>query len=174
MYCDDELKICFYEQANLHISSLNEKFREKCVIKEETKNKIINCLRGNSTTTTEFDSRFTSWCRNSFVMCDIGPETFLCDIKSKKPVLLYEDMYEVYKNAHIEAAHAGRDKCLDALSVNYSWFNRKLLQIYLKNCSSCQQRKSIKRPTVSKPIIALGMKCSSVDFCIVFTWRTGS
>ncbi|CAF0929775.1 unnamed protein product [Adineta ricciae] len=155
MDCDDELKKWFYEQANLHISSLNIRFREKCVIKEAMKNKIMNCLRENAITTDDFDSRFTSWCRNSFMVCDIGSERFLCDMKSKKPVLLYENMYEVYKKIHIETAHAGRDKCLDALSINYSWFNRELLQICLKSCSSCQQRKSIKRPTVSKPIIAL-------------------
>ena len=118
--------------------------------------KIITCLRNNSLSTKEFDSRFISWCRNSFVLQDIGVRIFLCDIKTGKPVLLYENMYDIFKKIHYETAHAGRDKCLDNLSINYSWYNRDLLQIFLKNCSSCQKRKSIKRPVVSKPIIALG------------------
>ncbi|CAF1176001.1 unnamed protein product [Adineta ricciae] len=84
------------------------------------KTNIMNCLRENRITTTDFDCRFASWCRNSFVANDIGGQTFLCDLKSNKPVLLYENMYEVYKKVHIESAHAGRDKCLDALSINYS------------------------------------------------------
>ena len=70
-----------------------------------------------------------------------GTKRLLCDAKSKKPVLLYESMYDVYKHTHIETAHAGRDKCLDSLSVNYSWYNRRLFELFIKNCSSCQRRK---------------------------------
>ena len=65
-------------------------------------------------------------------------------------------MYDVYKRTHIDTAHAGRDECLDYLSMNYSWYNRRLLQILIKNCSSCQKRKPIVKPMLSKPIIALG------------------
>ena len=60
-------------------------------------------------------------------------------------------MYDTYKQIHIQSAHGGRDKCLDSLSMNYSWCNRKLLELFIKNCSSCQKRKP-----VVKPIVALG------------------
>jgi hypothetical protein len=46
----------FYEQADQHISSLNMKFREKAVVRESMKNKIINCLRNSSVCTRDFDS----------------------------------------------------------------------------------------------------------------------
>ena len=39
------------------------------------KNKIVDCLRENQITTADFDSRFTSWCRNSFIEYEIDGET---------------------------------------------------------------------------------------------------
>jgi hypothetical protein len=78
---DLETRKYFYEQADQNISSLNMKFREKAVVRESTKNKIINCLRNSSVFTRDFDSRFVSWCRSSFILNDIGVQTFLCDIK---------------------------------------------------------------------------------------------
>ena len=144
-----------YELANQHISSLNDKFRKKAVITRDMNEKIVSCLR-NNLRLEESNSRFISWCRYSFVLRIIGTCHFVCDNKNRKPVLLYENMYDVYKKIHIETAHGGRDKCLDNLAVNYSWFNRHLLQIFIKNCTSCQKRKSIEKPMLSKPIIALG------------------
>jgi hypothetical protein len=152
---DNDARGHFYEQADRHIASLNIKFREKAVITRSTYEKLIACLQDDHSSR-ESDSRFPSWCRKTFAMRAIGTRHFLCDVKNGKPVLVYEDMYDVFKKIHIEAAHGGRDKCLDNLAVNYSWFNRSLLQIFLKSCSSCQKRKSILKPMLSKPIIALG------------------
>jgi hypothetical protein len=147
----------FYAQATEHLKSLNIKFREKAVITQTMNDEIIRCLLSKSPQ--EFDSRFLSWCRNSFVIQQIGLKYILCDAKTNKPVLLYEAMYDVYKSTHLEAAHAGRDKCLDSLAMNYSWYSRHLLQIFIKNCSSCQKRKPLLKPMLSKPIIALGKTC---------------
>ncbi|CAF0746951.1 unnamed protein product [Adineta steineri] len=152
---DNESRQFFYKQADQHINSINIKFQEKAVITNKMNEKIITCLQ-NNLSSTENNSRFISWCRNSFALRVIGTRQFLCDIKFGKPILLYENMYDIYKKIHTEAAHGGRDKCLDSVLINYSWFNRDLLQIFLKNCSSYQKRKSILKPILSKPIIALG------------------
>jgi hypothetical protein len=146
---DDDARFFFYEQANRYINSLNINFREKAVITRSTNEKIMRCLQKK--TLDEFNSRFISWCRNSFALRFIETHQFLCNNINGKPVLIYEDMYDAYNNIHIETAHSGREKCLDSITVNYSWFNRHLLQIFLKNCAPCGKRKSIE-----KPIIALG------------------
>lgn len=146
-------RIEFYKQANEYIQSLNIKFREKTVITQSMNDKIIDCL---SNTSSKHNARFSSWCRTSFIIQNTRNKLLLCDVITTKPVLIYESMFDVYKQTHVSTAHAGRDKCLDSLSMNYSWYNRKLLEIYIKNCSACQKRKPIVKPMLSKPIIALG------------------
>ncbi len=118
------------------------------------KKKIFRCLSNKYSE--EFDARFKSWCRMSFSIRKIGLQSILCDSKTKKPILIYEQMYDVFKEIHEGAAHGGRDKCMDSLSINYSWYNRQLLQIFINNCQACQKRQLVKIPMISKPIIALG------------------
>jgi Integrase zinc binding domain len=145
----------FYRLAREHIDSLNVKFREKAVITRALSEKITNALRNESSHETKA-GLFLRWCRQSFLLRPIGGHQVLCDIKNIKPVLLFEDMYEVYQDSHQQTAHSGRDKCQEFISANYSWFDRTLLQIFISQCSACQTRKSIKLHTVTKPIIALG------------------
>jgi hypothetical protein len=73
-----------YEESNQYIASLNEKFREKEVIKQELNDKILYCLSNKHRH--EFNSRFISWCLTTFVIQKIGMNTFLCDSKTKKRV----------------------------------------------------------------------------------------
>lgn len=35
-------------------------------------------------------------------------------------------MFDVHEQTHVSTAHAGHDKCLDSLSMNYGWYNSKL------------------------------------------------
>jgi hypothetical protein len=158
---DNDFRKKFYEESNQYIALLNEKFREKAVIKQELNDKILCCLSNKHRH--EFNSRFISWCLTTFVTEKIGMNTFLCDSKTKKLVLIFENMYDVYRQIHEETAHGGRDKCLDSLPLNYSRYNRQLLQIFINNCGPCQKRKSIEKPMLSKPIIALGKV-----YCILF------
>ena len=146
----------FYEHAKNHIDSLNPKFRDKAVITRVLNERINNVLQNKLSSTNE-NGPFSRWCRKTFVLRPIGGHQVLCDIKSMKPVLLFEDMFEVYFNSHHQTAHGGRDKCMEFISTNYSWSNRSLLQIFISQCSECQTRKSIKIPSVTKPIIALGI-----------------
>jgi len=144
----------FYELANDHIKSLNKKFREKAVITKELQTKIIECLSNSESHS--FDSHFRTWCHINFKLLNIGSQTFLSDLKTHKSVLLFENMYSVYKQVHIDTNHGGRDKCLDELSLHYSWYSRPLVQIFLKLCMPCQTRTTAKIPINSKPIIELG------------------
>lgn len=150
----DEHRKKFYELAAAHIQSLNYKFREKAVITENMKKKIFRCFSNKYPQ--EFTSNFKTWCETSFIIGEIGSEQVLYHSENKKEVLIYENMYDTYKQVHEQTAHGGRDKCLDSLAINYSWFNRKLVQQYIDICYSCQNRQSVKIPTVSKPIIELG------------------
>ncbi len=163
---EDDEKKHFYQQANQHLNTLNVKYREKAVITHDMSLKIIVCLQ-NKLTTKEVSSRFMFWCRKSFSLINIGLRCLLCDSKNKKPIITYEEMYDIYKRIHIESAHGGRDKCIDSLIVNYSWYNRDLLQIFIKNCSSCQKRKAILKPMLSKPIIALGEIYYYINYCFI-------
>jgi hypothetical protein len=150
----------FYAHANGHIDSLNPKFRNKAVVTRELSVKIINALQNKSSSEKDH-VRFSRWCRQTFLLRWIGGHQVLCDIKNMKPVLLFEDMYKVYFDSHHQTAHSGRDKCMEYISANYSWSNRSLLQIFSSQCSACQTRKSIKIPSVTKPIIALGISILS-------------
>jgi hypothetical protein len=68
--------------------------------------KIISCLQ-NNLSSMKIDSRFISCCQHLFALRIIGIEKFLCDIKNGKPILLYENMYDVLKKIHIETATGG-------------------------------------------------------------------
>ena len=169
----------FYRLARNHIDSLNVKFREKAVITRSLSEKITEALQ-NKPSHEKKAGLFLRWCRQSFALRPIGGHQVLCDIKNIKPVLLFEDMYEVYQDSHQQTAHSGRDKCQEYISANYSWLNRTLLQLFIAQCSACQTRKSIKLQSVTKPIIALGISEDSLQmiFCLSvmlpFKMRVGS
>lgn len=150
------LRKTFYERVGDCVSKLNPKFQAKAFINRDTCTRMINILRGVAANNGE-STRFVRWCQDKFCLRLIGGNYVLCDMKSKRPILLFEEMFDVYRMCHIQTAHGGRDKCLDYISKNYSWVNRSFLQIYLELCSACQNRKAIKTPIVSKPIIALGI-----------------
>ena len=147
----------FYELAKKHTDALNPKFHNKAVITCVQSEKIINVLQ-NKLSTEKVSGRFSRWCKQMFTFRLIGGHQLLCDFKEVKPVLLYEDMYDVYRTSHHQTAHGDRDKCLEYISANYSWTNRSLLQIFIAQCSACQTRKSVKIKMVSKPIIVLGIR----------------
>ena len=83
-------KNCYYEQANLHLPSLNMKCREKCVIRGKAKSKIVSCLREKGSTTADFDSRSTSSFSKFFIAYIIRGETILYDGKSKNQFIFRE------------------------------------------------------------------------------------
>jgi hypothetical protein len=84
---DNDSRVNFYDKVEKHIQSLNYKFQEKTVIKEEMKKKIFRCLSNKYSE--EFDGRFKSWCRMSFSIRKIGLQSILCDSKTNKPILIY-------------------------------------------------------------------------------------
>ena len=105
----DEHRKKFYELAAVHIQSLNYKFREKAVITENMKKKIFRCFSNKYPQ--EFTSNFKTWCETSLIIGEIGSEQVLYHSENKKEVLIYEKMYDTYKQVHEQTAHGGRDKC---------------------------------------------------------------
>ncbi len=132
----------FYEQANKHIKSLNKNYQEKTVITQEMKAKIVQCLSNKYPK--QFNAHFKTWCRTTFQTRKIGLESLLCDSRTHKPIIVYEEMYTIFKQIHVQTAHSDRDRCLGSLSVNYSWYNTKFLQIFINLCESCQSRQLVK------------------------------
>jgi len=43
----------------------------------------------------------------------------------------------IFEQIDLQIVHADRDKSLDSLSVNYSWYKRKLLQLFTSLCERC-------------------------------------
>ncbi|CAF2773132.1 unnamed protein product [Rotaria sp. Silwood2] len=103
---DNDSRKNFYKLADRHINSLNIKFQHKTVITCALSEKIIVGLQ-NKLSSEENNLRFTSWCCYSFTLRLIGKQQFLCDNKNGKSILLYENMYDVFKKIHIEIAHGG-------------------------------------------------------------------
>ncbi|CAF2895221.1 unnamed protein product [Rotaria sp. Silwood2] len=139
---DDFAREKFYELTKKHIDALNPKFCNKVVITRDQSEKIINILQ-NKLSTEKVFGHFPRWCKQTFTPRLIGNHQLLCDFKEVKPVLLYQDMYDIYQTSHHQTAHCGRDKCLGYIAVNYSWTNRSLLQIFIAQCSACQTRRTV-------------------------------
>ena len=75
----------FYKQAEEYLSSLHIKFQQKAVIKQTMYEKIVRCLLNKHGYT--LDSRFTSWCRNTFFIQNMGLKQLLCDLTLEIPSL---------------------------------------------------------------------------------------
>ena len=112
----------FYDLSKKHILSLNKKYQSKAVIDKNMREKIFQCLLHNDIE--KKDSQFRFWSIANFEIQTFNAKNILCDAKTKEPVLIYEDMYSIYHSIHTSTAHVGRDKFLDALAVNYSWYHR--------------------------------------------------
>ncbi|CAF4559389.1 unnamed protein product, partial [Didymodactylos carnosus] len=85
-----------------------------------------------------------------------GIDVIYCT-KSKKPICVYESLFNIIKECHEAVSHGGRDKTLTEVNSHYSWVPKIVIEIYLKTCVACQVRKPLKHPVVSKPIISLGV-----------------
>ncbi|CAF4522606.1 unnamed protein product [Didymodactylos carnosus] len=148
----------FFDDVDKHVNSLNEKYREKTVIKKDTYEKILIALLleiGKSSHT--LSAKFIFWCRNNFLLSKIAGIDVVCCAKSKKPVCLYESFYTVISEYHQNISHSGRQKMLAEISSQYSWIPKFVVEIFLKHCFACQVRKPVKQQVVSKSIISLGV-----------------
>ncbi|CAF0810356.1 unnamed protein product [Didymodactylos carnosus] len=148
----------FFEDVEAYINSLNKKFREKKVITKSTLESIMKALgleKGKSSNS--FSPKFVYWSKQNFVVRKIAGIDVLCCITTNKPVCVYESFFNIIGECHTTVAHGGRDKTMAEITANYSWIPTPIVKIFLKHCSACQLRKTVKQPVVSKPIISLGV-----------------
>jgi len=89
----------FYELAKKHIDALNLKFRNKAVIICVQSKQRINVVQ-NKLSTEKVSGRFSHGCKQTFALRLIAVHQLLCDFSEVKPVLLYEDIYDVYQTSH--------------------------------------------------------------------------
>ncbi|CAF2132348.1 unnamed protein product [Rotaria magnacalcarata] len=148
----------YYQELEKHINSLSMKFREKSVIKQNSYNDIVTCLLSpKGKPLGNFSAKFMYWVKQHFTLMKIAGADMACCIKSKKNICIYETYYSVIHEAHSSISHGGRDKTLFELNSHYSWIPRFAVEIYLKQCITCQTRKPLKQHVVNKPIISLGV-----------------
>ncbi|CAF0953530.1 unnamed protein product [Rotaria sordida] len=154
----DNGELIYYTELEKHINTLSGKFQEKSVIKQSVYDDIIKCLLlSKDKPLTLFSSQFIFWVKKHFIITKIAAADIACCIKSKKPICIYEMFYNVIREAHTTISHGGRDKTMHELNSHYSWIPRFAVEIFLKQCISCQTRKPLKQHVVTKPIISLGV-----------------
>ncbi|CAF4061215.1 unnamed protein product [Rotaria sordida] len=160
----DNGELVYYTELEKHINTLSEKFQAKSVVKQSVHDDIVKCLLlSKDKPLSLFSSKFI-WVKNYFIVIKIAGIDIACYIKSKKPICIYESYYNVIREAHTTISHGGRDKTIHELNSRYSWIPRFAVEIFLKQCISCQTRKPIKQHVITKPIISLGVMTSK------FTW----
>ncbi|CAB4489052.1 hypothetical protein RhiirA5_418394 [Rhizophagus irregularis] len=103
-----------------YTESLNEKFRNKAFIDEETYKDIVKLLSENNKTL--HDPNWRNWARNNFVLEIVGTNNIVHKIPSKRAkeaiekkqagtitllVLIKERMWNEFCNAHVQLGHGG-------------------------------------------------------------------
>jgi hypothetical protein len=154
----DNGELLYYKELEKYINSLSKKYQEKSVIKQSVYNDILKCLllpKGKPLG--EFSSKFNFWVKRHFILIKIAGVDIGCCMKSKKPICIYEAYYNVIGEAHATISHGGRDKTIHELNSHYSWIPRFAVEMYLRQCISCQTRKPLKQHVIAKPIIATGV-----------------
>lgn len=154
----DNKELLYYQALEKHINSLSERFREKSVIKQSFYNDIVKCLLlPKEKPSGLFSAKFNYWVKQNFIIINIAGVNIACCIKSRKTICIYESYFKVIGEAHANISHGGRDKTIFELNKQYSWIPRFAVELYLKQCLSCQTRKPLKQHVISKPIISLGV-----------------
>ncbi|CAF1366379.1 unnamed protein product, partial [Didymodactylos carnosus] len=133
-------------------------YREKYVIKQTTYNSIVQALKLEKGKKSDLlSAKFVFWAKSNFVLSTFAGIEIVCSLADKKPVCLYESLFNIVSESHIAVSHGGRDKTFSEICSHYSFVPRVVVEIFLKQCTSCQVRKPIKQHVVAKPIISLGV-----------------
>ncbi|CAG8636217.1 12379_t:CDS:2, partial [Rhizophagus irregularis] len=151
-----------------YTESLNEKFRDKAFIDEETYKDIVKLLSENNKTL--HDPNWRNWARNNFVLEIVGTNNIVHKIPSKRakeaiekkqagtitlPVLIKERMWNEFCNAHVQLGHGGVSNTYAKLKSKWSNVKQDLVVKFISKCITCSLRKnSMTSEIEGKPIIA--------------------
>jgi hypothetical protein len=154
----DNQQLRYYEELEKHINAMSKNFREKSVIKQDVYEDIIKCLLSpKGKPLGSLPAKFIYWVKQHFIIIKIAAIDIACCIKTKKSICVYESYYRVIGEAHAIVSHGGRVKTVHEVNSHYSWVPRFAVEIYLKQCITCQTRKPLKQHIVAKPIVSLGV-----------------
>ena len=104
----------FDELFRAYINGLPENRQAKAVISQETFDRAIRMLEGNENV--RQDPKFKPWVRKKFIVMDIGNVRKLVEQKSRKPVCVSENFYDVIGTLHSVLRHAGYRKTYSEVS----------------------------------------------------------
>jgi hypothetical protein len=131
------------------------------IITRDDYNKIKNILA--NPTSKIADPNYRHSVRNHYLLQKIGDD-FVVLRKStgnrrgdSKPVLVKEDMYRVFCEAHLENNHGGQTQTWKNIKKNWGGVSQDLIENLVKKCITCASKKiSLKSNLASKPILASG------------------
>ena len=110
----------FYNKTNEYINSLNQKFREKAVIKQDLYNKIQQyLLLPKGTSNCLFSTNFTYWVKRKFVLNKIAAVDVATCIIIKNPFCIYENFYNVANEAHSNISHDSHETAMYEINCQY-------------------------------------------------------
>ena len=145
----------FYSLLNIYKDSL--KYPAKAMISFEYYQKIMYALKQQkSGKAIGLDPKFHGWCKKHFKIDVISTTEILCSVKNGRRIVVVESYFSILKNTHETTGHGGRDKMRFEINQHYYWLPSHVIDLFLQCCSSCQIRKSFKKPVVSTAIISVG------------------
>jgi len=97
----------FYSKVNAYIKALNQRKRDKYVIKTETYKQVVQILAKE-----EYKSgaKFKFWAKQRFYLVKIGDQQILYSSKEKLPAVTFERMFQKIDECHSAVGHLERDK----------------------------------------------------------------
>ena len=85
------------------------------MISRETAGKIVNVL--TDAENNPVNARFKYWARNRFNTMAIGDTIIVIEQRTKKPICIQEELYDIIGNYYVNIQHGGYRKTYSALNI---------------------------------------------------------
>ena len=171
----------------ISLSSFNEAVEQwkngsmnRKILTRSDYNDIKTTLQG-SNTQKNANQRYNI--RSKFVLQKIGDnEIVMCICKNRtkknddnlKPLLVKEELYQVFCKAHLQNNHGGQNQTWNNIKKTWGGVKQDLIELLVKRCLTCSSRNNVRQLTVAgKPIIANSFMSrlqviNFNDFCVSF------
>jgi hypothetical protein len=131
------------------------------ILTRDDYNKIKNILINPTSKIADPGYRHTV--RNNYLLQKIGNDFVVLKKNTrrssgdKKPLLVKEDLYKIFCEAHLENNHGGQAQTWKNIKKNWVGVKQDLIEDLVKKCITCANRKTSKKPNLAaKPILASG------------------
>ena len=146
----------FYVLLEEYIAKHDSKKQNSVCITKERYEKALACIQLDKGDKCSEGAQFKFWCSKNFSVHNIGSKKVLYCKKTSCPVVSKEDIFDTIQRCHERVGHSGRNKTWEEVTRNFAWIRYGIIQVFLKTCSSCAVRQTMKPPPTGKPIISLG------------------